>query len=610
MILLDDVESTAALPTSRLYRNPSQYWVAKEVTEIEPCLTAIQTATQQGLYVVAAFAYELGAHLQDIEPRRHAQPTQPADTSTDHPLIEAWAFTAVNKLSKAELDQWLLAELAQLPPDEASAGVANLSESLSAASFEADIARIQAWIQSGDTYQINHTYQVQGETYGAPLALYARLRARQPGRYGAFVATHSRFILSHSPELFVQRSGQQIAAMPMKGTANAFESSKAALSADPKNRAENVMIVDLLRNDLGRIAVTGSVTVPALFEVARHGDVLQMTSTVTAQLQPAIQLQQILAAIFPCGSVTGAPKKRSMEIIRALEPQPRNYYCGALGWFDPNQDFALSVPIRTILLKRNAQTQAAHFVMGVGAGITNDSSPSAEWQECHVKSNFLRHLPSGVGLFETILVTAGQAIQITAHYARLAKSAQSLGIPFVQSSWDTSLAEALKQIPTQGNFRLRLDLSPTGLMSFRFGELETLPPIVKIFWADKLLRDPAETIMHSGNLLLQHKTTQRLVYDTAWQAAVAQGGFDALFTNEQGMVTEGGRSSLFIRPQDSQQWLTPPLSAGVLPGLMRQQLLTDGRRKTHEANLSVADVLGAEEIIICNAIRGLLSAHF
>ena len=610
MILLDDVESTAALPTSRLYRNPSQYWVAKEVTEIESCLTAIETATQQGLYVVAAFAYELGAHLQDIEPRRHAQPTQPADTSTDHPLIEAWAFTAVNKLSKAELDQWLLAELAQLPPDEASAGVANLSESLSAASFEADIARIQAWIQSGDTYQINHTYQVQGETYGAPLALYARLRARQPGRYGAFVATHSRFILSHSPELFVQRTGQQIAAMPMKGTANAFESSKAALSADPKNRAENVMIVDLLRNDLGRIAVTGSVTVPALFEVARHGDVLQMTSTVTAQLQPAIQLQQILAAIFPCGSVTGAPKKRSMEIIRALEPQPRNYYCGALGWFDPNQDFALSVPIRTILLKRNAQTQAAHFVMGVGAGITNDSSPSAEWQECHVKSNFLRHLPSGVGLFETILVTAGQAIQITAHYARLAKSAQSLGIPFVQSSWDTSLAEALKQIPTQGNFRLRLDLSPTGLMSFRFGELETLPPIVKIFWADKLLRDPAETIMHSGNLLLQHKTTQRLVYDTAWQAAVAQGGFDALFTNEQGMVTEGGRSSLFIRPQDSQQWLTPPLSAGVLPGLMRQQLLTDGRRKTHEANLSVADVLGAEEIIICNAIRGLLSAHF
>ena len=396
----------------------------------------------------------------------------------------------------------------------------------------------------------------------------------------------------------------------MKGTANAFESSKAALSADPKNRAENVMIVDLLRNDLGRIAVTGSVTVPALFEVARHGDVLQMTSTVTAQLQPAIQLQHILAAIFPCGSVTGAPKKRSMEIIRALEPEPRNYYCGALGWFDPNQDFALSVPIRTILLKRNAQTQAAHFVMGVGAGITNDSSPSAEWQECHVKSNFLRHLPSGVGLFETILVTAGQAIQITAHYARLAKSAQSLGIPFVQSSWDTSLAEALKQIPTQGNFRLRLDLSPTGLMSFRFGELETLPPIVKIFWADKLLRDPAETIMHSGNLLLQHKTTQRLVYDTAWQAAVAQGGFDALFTNEQGMVTEGGRSSLFIRPQDSQQWLTPPLSAGVLPGLMRQQLLTDGRRKTHEANLSVADVLGAEEIIICNAIRGLLSAHF
>lgn len=609
MILLDDVASTAALPTSRLYRNPSQYWVAKEVTEIESCLTAIETATQQGLYVVAAFAYELGAYLQDIEPR-HPNPTQAAGTATDHPLIEAWAFTAVSKLSKVELDQWLLAELAQLPLDEVSAGVANLTESISATSFDADIERIQAWIQSGDTYQINHTYQVQGQAYGAPLALYARLRTRQPGRYGAFVATHSRFILSHSPELFVQRTGQQITAMPMKGTANAFESSKAALSADPKNRAENVMIVDLLRNDLGRIAVTGSVTVPALFEVARHGDVLQMTSTVTAQLQPAIRLQQILAAIFPCGSVTGAPKKRSMEIIRTLEPQARNYYCGALGWFDPNQDFALSVPIRTILLKRNAQTQAAHFVMGVGAGITNDSSPAAEWQECQVKSGFLSHLPSSVGLFETIRVTAGQAIQIPAHYARLAKSAQSLGIPFSQSGWDVSLAEALRQIPAQGHFRLRLDLSPAGLMSFRFGKLEALPPIVKVFWAHQLLHNPAEAVMYSGNLLLQHKTTQRLTYDSAWQAAVAQGGFDALFTNEQGMVTEGGRSSLFIRLPDNQQWLTPPLSAGVLPGLMRQQLLDDDRRKTHEANLSVAEVLAAEEIIICNALRGSLVAHF
>jgi len=609
MILLDDVESTAALPTSRLYRNPSQYWAAKEITEIASCLAAIESATQQGLYVVAAFAYELGHYLQGMPLRDDQTPTSTA-IITDNPLIEVWVFPTVNKLSKAEVDQWLFAELAQLPADEAKAGVANLSESLSADSFEADIVRIQAWIKSGDTYQINHTYQVRGESYGAPLALYARLRGRQPGRYGAFVAAHSHYILSHSPELFVQRTGQQIAAMPMKGTANALDSSTTALSSDPKNRAENVMIVDLLRNDLGRIAVTGSVTVPALFEVARHGDVLQMTSTVTAQLQPEIQLQQILAAIFPCGSITGAPKKRSMEIIRTLEPQARNYYCGALGWFDPNQDFALSVPIRTIQLSRDTQTQASHFVMGVGAGITNDSNPAAEWQECQVKSGFLSHLPSSVGLFETIRVSGGQALQIAAHYARLAKSAQSLGISILPAQWHACIEDALQQIPAQGDFRLRIDLSPTGLMSFQFGALEALPAVVKIFWAHELLDDPAKAIMHSGNLLLQHKTTQRLAYDTAWQAAVQQGGFDALFTNEQGMVTEGGRSTLFIRPKESQQWLTPPLTAGLLPGIMRQQLLADKQRKTHEVNLSVAEVLAAEEIMICNALRGPLSAYF
>ena len=609
MILLDDVESTPALPTSRLYRHPTQYWAAKQVTEIASCLTAIESATQQGLYVVAAFAYELGHYLQGMSSRNDHAP-QPAKAMAEDPLIEAWAFSTVNKLSKTEVDQWLLAELQQLPPDEASAGVAHLSESLSATDFSADIARIQAWIQSGDTYQINHTYQVRGQAYGAPLALYARLRARQPGRYGAFVAANTHYILSHSPELFVQRTSQQIAAMPMKGTANALDSSTTALSSDPKNRAENVMIVDLLRNDLGRIALTGSVTVPALFEVARHGDVLQMTSTVTAQLQPRISLQQILAAIFPCGSVTGAPKKRSMEIIRSLEPQARNYYCGALGWFDPNQDFALSVPIRTIQLSRNAATQATHFVMGVGAGITNDSNPAAEWEECQVKSGFLSHLPSSVGLFETIRVTTGQAVQLAAHYARLTKSAQSLGIPISSSQWHSCVEDALQQIPAQGEFRLRIDLSPAGLLSFQFSALAALPSPVNIFWAQDLLRDPAMAIMHSGNLLLQHKTTQRLAYDTAWQAAVQQGGFDALFTNEQGMVTEGGRSSLFIRPKESQQWLTPPLSAGVLPGIMRQQLLDDNQRQTHEVNLTVAEVLAAEEIIICNALRGPLSATF
>ncbi len=378
MILLDDAQSTAAQPSSRHYENPLQYWRvlssgdnALDLDAAQTCLAQITESLARGEFVVAAFAYELGRPIHQLP--------QGAPSSSPHPLIEAWSFKSFETLSKSEVDTLIANRMAMLEDSEKSAGVLDVRESLNEKQFASDIANIQEYIRSGDSYQINHTYRISGKTYGSPLALYGRLRERQPGRFGAYISHAGNYLLSQSPELFIAREGDNLKAMPMKGTASALSDVASALSEDPKNQAENVMIVDLLRNDLSRISLPGSVAVPHLFEVARHGDVLQMTSTVQGRARPHTSLFDILYAVFPCGSVTGAPKKRSMEIIQELEPEDRGYYCGALGWLDPSGDFAFSVPIRTIEITEDVQSHASTFTLGVGAGITNDSNTQQEW---------------------------------------------------------------------------------------------------------------------------------------------------------------------------------------------------------------------------------------
>jgi len=610
MILLDDAQSSAAKPSSRLYESPLQSWCilpsgdpAKDQRAIEQCLAEIQQTLKQGRFVVAAFAYELGRFIHQLTARVQI---------SSHPLIEAWSFETHQTLSKEQVDTFLEQQLKSLGNEEVLAGVMDVVESITQEKFTEDIARIQENIRNGDTYQINHTYRITGKTYGPPLALYSKLRKRQPGRFGAYIEqsnTHgNRYLLSQSPELFIQKQGDILKAMPMKGTANALSSGASALSEDPKNQAENVMIVDLLRNDLSRISLPGTVSVPNLFEVARHGDVLQMTSTVQGQMKPNTSLGNIVQAVFPCGSVTGAPKQRSMQIIQELEGQDRGYYCGALGWLDPDGDFAFSVPIRTIEIEENPQSHLNTFTLGIGAGITIDSDAEQEWEECRIKSAFLINLPSAVGLFETIAVKQAAPQNVSAHLDRMQTSARSLNIPFNRSLANTCVLDACSNINATNLYRLRLDLSIEGQFSCTTGPLDELPDSVKLFWANDILQ--SDCVMYSGDLLLQHKVTKRGLYDQVWQKSVQLGGFDALFTNEQGFVTEGGRSSIFIRSKGSAEWLTPPVSAGLLPGVMRANLLADPLMNAREANLTIKDVSMAEEIILTNALRGPIKAHF
>jgi para-aminobenzoate synthetase/4-amino-4-deoxychorismate lyase len=607
MILLDDAQSTTAQPSSRLYENPLHYWRvlpsgnhAHDLLSTQGCLEEISSALGRGEFVLAAFAYELGRSI-------HKLPEQ-LNASLTHPLIEAWSFKSVDKLSKPEVDVLISKRIEQLAETQTLAGVLDMVESIDEAQFTADIATIQEYIRSGDSYQINHTYRLKGTVYGSPLALYNRLRDRQPGRFGAYIAEGNTFLLSQSPELFIAREGDTLKAMPMKGTASALSSAAADLSADPKNRAENVMIVDLLRNDLSRISLPGSVIVPNLFEVARHGDVLQMTSTVQGQAKPNTSLFDILNAVFPCGSVTGAPKKRSMEIIQELESEQRGYYCGALGWLDPNGDFAFSVPIRTVEIQADPQSHDTQFTLGVGAGITIDSDAKQEWRECRIKSAFLMNLPGTTGIFETLAIQDAKPQRLAAHLNRMQASAFALGIPFDQSKAKAMIENACASLDTNLPLRLRLDLAPNGDFSVSSAVLEQLTEPVKLFWAKDILAE--DVSLFSGDPLLRHKISNRGLYDRAWQAAVKLGGFDALFTNEQGFVTEGGRTSIFVKPKGSLEWLTPPITAGLLPGVMRAALLADPKMNAREANLTINDVSIAEEIILSNALRGAIKAHF
>ncbi len=607
MILLDDAQSTAAKPSSRYYENPLHYWRvlpsgdnARDLLSTQSCLEEIANALGRGEFVVATLAYELGRSI-------HKLPQQ-LNTSLSHPLVEAWSFKSFEKLSKPEMDTLISSRLEQLGETHRLAGVLDIVESLDETQFTADIAAIQEYIRSGDSYQINHTYRLKGKTYGSPLALYSRLRDRQPGRFGAYIEDGNTYLLSQSPELFIAREGDTLKAMPMKGTASALSQAATDLSTDPKNQAENVMIVDLLRNDLSRVSLPGTVVVPHLFEVARHGDVLQMTSTVQGQAKPNTSIFDILNAVFPCGSITGAPKKRSMEIIQELETEERGYYCGALGWLDPNGDFAFSVPIRTVEIQENPQSHASSFTLGVGAGITIDSDAQQEWRECRLKSAFLMNLPSTTGIFETIAIHHGKPQRLAAHLDRMQASALALGIAFDLSQAMVTIESACASLDANVLFRLRLDLAPNGTFSVSTGLLEPLTEPVKLFWAKEILAE--DVSLFSGDALLRHKITHRGLYDRAWQAAAKLGGFDALFTNEQGFVTEGGRTSIFVKPKGGSEWLTPPVTAGLLPGVMRAALLADPKMNAREANLTINDVVMAEEIILSNALRGAIKAHF
>ncbi|WP_433693974.1 chorismate-binding protein [Herbaspirillum seropedicae] len=604
--LLDDHQASPADPRSRLYTGHVRTLCCTDAAGFAGLLEEMQAALRAGLHAVALWSYELGAALQGLPHHR-----------LQGPLARVLLFARCERLAAAEVDAWLAASCQADGADMfTSGGIANLRSSVDEAAFSAAIARIRDYIAAGDTYQVNYTYRLHGDVHGDAIGLYRRLRARQPVPYGALLRDElGGMVLSCSPELFVSHQQGVLKAKPMKGTARALPPEQEgaetvnaqralALAADEKNRAENLMIVDLLRNDLGRVAVPGSVQVPHLFDVRRYGQVLQMTSTIRARLREHATLADTINALYPCGSITGAPKRRTMEIIHELESEPRGLYTGAIGWFDAPRpggpaigDFCLSVPIRTLEL------QAPHAglrkaVMGVGAGIVHDSQAAAEFAECQLKSSFLTGLEKDFSLFETLHASQQACRHLDLHLQRLQGSAAALGFPYDEAAIRQHLAATCTGLPANTAHRLRLALDAQGRITIQHAPLTPLTGPVKIFLA--------ETATDSHDLFLRHKSTRRARYDAAWKAAEQRGGFDMLFFNERDELTEGGRSNVFVRIAG--RWCTPPLSSGVLPGVMRRVLLADPAWDAVEAVITRADLLAAQEIVVCNALRGALPA--
>ncbi|MDE1183389.1 aminodeoxychorismate synthase component I [Paraburkholderia sp.] len=625
--LLDDSGSTDERRTSRLYTGYLHQRRCANPAQLEAVCNDVSADINGGLFAVMLADYAFGRDMQLGTQHQHTR--QDHETQRGDASLRFLLFERCVKLSADETDAWLAQQDggAVVP---SAAGIGGVRASVDAAQFEHAIASIHEALCNGDSYQVNYTYRLGFDVFGSPTALYRRVRARQPVPFGALIALpDDEWILSCSPELFIEKHGAMLRTRPMKGTAPRSSdpvTDRAAadfLGSDPKNRAENVMIVDLLRNDLSRVAELGSVSVPALFSVEPYASVWQMTSTVQGRLRARTSFASILRALFPCGSITGAPKHRTMQLIDALESTPRGLYTGAIGWLDapvnsgmpaliPSVataddcgDFCLSVTIRTLTLDASAQAGARRGRMGIGAGIVLDSVAADEFAECTLKARFVTEADPGFELFETMYATRETGVRhLERHLARLEASATYLAFRFDEATVRAQLAAQCAALPAGSAHRVRLALDKHGNVDLVTG---LLAPLHDETAGVLLGPDHGFATMQSGDALLLHKTTRRAEYDRGWHEAEAHGAFDMLFFNERGELTEGGRSNVFVKLDG--QWWTPPLRVGVLPGVMRSVLLDDPALGAAERVLSRDDVLNAEALMICNALRGAMPAR-
>lgn len=621
-ILFRDGTAATAEAKSLLCGQWLATWPVHDALTLARALTAADAARAQGQLAVFALDYETGAILERAVPHRGLSSQ---GLSGDHPQQSApigyvWIFEEAQWLTLEQADTWLLARSPVAP-----AGCLRGTASLGAEAYALKLQEIRAAIADGEIYQVNFTFPLDVTLYGHPAHVFLKLAQAQPTAYAVYMDMPEYQVLSLSPELFFEVSGQQIKVRPMKGTAprapdaSADRAQAAALQASEKNRAENLMIVDLLRNDLGRVSLPGSVVVERLFDIEAYATVHQMTSTITATLKTT-RLHDLMAALFPCGSVTGAPKVAAMQKIQLWESAPRGLYTGSIGWATKDRIQA-NVAIRTLILDPPMTNTVASRsgVLGVGSGIVWDSDAADEYAECLLKSAFLTKPDPGFTLFETLRLELPAAeweatlplVELypgyRGHRARLAASAQALGFAFDAEAFEAMLwqvkAEVRQKAPdsvVQRSYRVRIDLSHSGAWRTSWAALPPLAERVALIWAPKRL--------DAANPLLRHKTSARTVYDEAIETAVAQQAFDALFCNELGFVCEGARSNVFVR--EGKRLLTPPLRCGLLPGVLRAELLARG--EASESLLTVADIKTASRegrLRMGNALRGLMPAY-
>lgn len=551
-----------------LFSNPKKVWQSDRIEDVIPMLKEVEEANNQGLYVAGYLAYEAAAAF---DPHFNVN-------KSVAPLMVFASFESPSQVDKAKKAPFFLHPW-------------QISEDISR--YEQKIARIKEAIRQGDTYQVNYTIRLFTKFFGDPYSYYLALRDKQQGNYSAYLQYNDEHILSLSPELFFKVNNQHITTKPMKGTSKrgttpeTDEMNKSHLTSSEKERAENMMIVDLLRNDLGQLATKGSVHVSKLLSVETYPTVHQMTSTIEAEVPEDSGLVDWFKALFPCGSITGAPKIKTMDYIKSLEDTPRGVYCGAIGYVTPKKEAIFNVPIRTVSI--DASTNQA--IYGVGGGITWDSIGSEEFQEVHTKAKVLDIPLPMFDLLESLRLSNGTFIRYDQHIRRLTQAAKTFQFILEESQLRDMKIKLTKQYP-KGEYKVRLLLAKDGLLSAEVIQINELQAPIYCY----LAKQP----ISSKHLFSCYKTTQRSHYDAL--AVKKSDNFSTLLYNERGEVTEFAIGNVVIEKKGKRY--TPPLSVGCLPGIYRNMLIDN--KQVEEKRLTINDVISADAVFLTNSVRGMI----
>ncbi|RLQ90120.1 aminodeoxychorismate synthase component I [Planomicrobium sp. Y74] len=555
------------------FREPIRVLQSRDLSEISSIMEEIDKATEQGFYAAGFVSYEAAPAFQlEMETREIGSLPLIWFGIYKNPDIREEEVAAASE--PYSVDDWKLYG--------------------SPTHYQNGIASIKNAIAEGHTYQVNYTERLHADFSGSDFAFYRQLARNQQAGYGAYLNIGDHSILSASPELFFKVENGKLTTKPMKGTAprgrtlEEDETHIAELLASEKERAENLMIVDLLRNDMSRLATRGSVKVEKLFEVETYPTVHQMTSTITAELNPDLTIMDWFKALFPCGSITGAPKISTMQTIAELESAPREVYCGAIGYITPAKDAVFSVPIRTVVVDK--ETSRARY--GVGGGVTWDSTSEGEFKELQTKAEVLTARRPEFELLESLKLENGTYPLQSYHMKRLLDSAAYFNFPVDEKAVAASLAELAKEF-SQGTFKVRFLLSRTGEFNLEAQSTAAITEPVNCTLS--------KSAIDSGNPFLYHKTTYRQVYEKAAETMPAE-AFSVLLWNERQELTEFAIGNLAV--EKAGEFFTPPASCGLLPGTFRQQLLDTGVLKE---KIIRKDELGEYDAIwFINSVRGWL----
>ncbi|MBO0962915.1 aminodeoxychorismate synthase component I [Neobacillus sp. MM2021_6] len=555
------------------FQDPIRLITAHTITEVIPCLQLVEEAIKNGFYAAGFLSYESAPAFDS---------SYIVNRGNKMPLLWFGIFReplhqSLTSTSPYSLSQW--------------------ESSVDRDEYDQSILTIKNKIESGDTYQTNYTIRLNSHFYGDDIAFFEKLKAAQASNYCAYLNTGEHSILSASPELFFHLKGDFITTRPMKGTIKRGktiaedEVNAKWLYYSEKNRAENVMIVDLLRNDLSMIAELGTVSVPKLFEIEQYPTVHQMTSSITAKVSSQTTIIDIFKALFPCGSITGAPKVSTMGIITDLESTPREVYCGAIGFITPEKEAIFNVPIRTVFIEH----QSGHATYGVGGGITWDSTAESEYQEILAKASFLKESNAEFQLLESLLLEKGEYFLFEEHLHRLKNSAQYFGYPCDTKDIQRDL-ETFSKENGDDLMKVRLLLAENGVINIEGTPIAQPGSALKVILAN----EPVD----KNNLYLYHKTTNREVY-SSFQHEKPTEVFDVLLWNYDSELTEFTNGNVVLEIGGS-LW-TPPIESGLLAGTFREVLLRNG--EIREKIVTVADLHKSTKIWFINSVRKWLEVQ-